>query len=71
MIWFEQTCCCHLQRERNRPWAGAEGSGTRQVGGSAHATGRDGSAAAMPLALHPEDTVGKGQRKLLLSDLFM
>lgn len=33
-------------------------------------TGSDGSAAALPLGVDPEDAVGEGWDKLLLSDLF-
>lgn len=33
MIWFEQMCCCHLQRQRKRPQAGAERNRTGQAEG--------------------------------------
>lgn len=64
MIWFEQTCCYHLPREKERglgeePWQAAPG-------GQAGALPQQ-----MPLGLWPEDDPGNGQFSwLLLSDLF-
>lgn len=33
MIWFEQMCCCHLQRQRKKPQAGAERNRTGRAEG--------------------------------------